>query len=118
MTVQKLSTDLTSTPINASEFNWAGHMADDVANTYGPEPMATLTATATELVLSGSRGTFRVPRSGVIRLGRGKLYPWFFSAIRIHHTITNIPRDLQFKPLGLKPGNVLKELSILGYPLA
>lgn len=103
---------------NSGEFQWPGHMADDVASTYGPAPLASLTATATELVLSGTRGTFRVPRSTITRLGRGKMYPWFFSAVRIHHSIPGIPRDLQFKPMRVQPREVLNALRTLGYPVA
>ena len=98
------------------EIKWPGHMADDVASTYGPEPLAMLTATPNELVLHGTRGTFRVPRSAVTRLGRGKMYPWFFSALRIHHSVTGYPDALQFKP---QPGHwrdVLTRLKTLGYP--
>jgi hypothetical protein len=107
-----------SSPVisNDGENKWPGHMADDIANTYGPEPLATLTATADELVLSGSRGTFRVPRSAVTRLGRGKMYPWFFSALRIHHSVAGYPDALQFKP---QPGHwrdVLAWLKALGFP--
>jgi hypothetical protein len=101
---------------NDGEIKWPGHMADDVASTFGPEPMATLIATPDELVLSGTRGTFRVPRSAVVRLGRGKMYPWLFSALRIHHSVTGYPGALQFKP---QPGNwrdVLVRLKSLGYP--
>src|SRR5688572_26726704 len=88
------------TASNASddEIKWLGHMADDVASTYGPEPLASLTATAHALVLSGTRGTFRVPRSAVTRLGRGNFYPWLFSALRIHHSVPEHPKSLQFQP--------------------
>ena len=106
------------TAANASddEIKWPGQMADDVASTYGPEPLASLTATAHELVLSSTRGTFRVPHAAVKRLGRGNLYPWFFSALRIHHTVSGFPKSLQFKP---QPGNwreVLARLKAMGYP--
>jgi hypothetical protein len=100
------------------ELRWAGHMADDVSNTYGPDPLATLSATAGELVLTGSRGTFRVPREAVTALRRGKFYPWFFSALSIKHTVAGYPVSLQFKP---QPGHwreVLKQLETLGYPVA
>ena len=40
----------------STQLSWPGHMADDVAATYGPEPMANLTATAEFLSLSGTRG--------------------------------------------------------------
>lgn len=93
-------------------------MADDVAATYGPEPMATLVATASELVLSGSRGTYRVPRAAVTRIGRGKLYPWFFRAIRIHHNAAQLPRELQFKPLDSSRDEVKGQLRALGYPVS
>jgi hypothetical protein len=109
--------DPASAPAGEGEFKWSGHMADDVASTYGPEPLAMFTATGTELVLSGTRGNFRLPRAAVIRLGRGKLYPWFFSAVRIHHSIPGFPRDLQFKPIGAKPRDVLERLRTLGYPV-
>jgi hypothetical protein len=107
-------------PANAAqsegESKWPGQMADDIANTYGPEPLASLTATAHELVLSGTRGTFRIPRSAVTQIGRGNLYPWFFSALRIHHSIAGFPKSLQFKP---QPGHwrdVVARLKALGYP--
>ena len=106
------------TPTHSSddEIKWPGQMADDVGSTYGPEPFASLTATASQLVLSGTRGTFCIPRSAVTRLGRGGMYPWFFSALRIRHSIAGLPTNLQFKP---QPGHwrdVLTRLKALGYP--
>lgn len=98
------------------EIKWPGQMADDVASTYGPEPLATLTATSSELVLSGTRGTFRIPRSAVTRLGRGGMYPWFFSALRIHHSVAGLPANLQFKPQPGRWRDVLARLKALGYP--
>lgn len=95
---------------------WEGHMADDVAGTYGTEPMAFLSATADELILSGSRGNYRLPRTSITRIGRGKLYPWFFAAVRIHHSVGNFPRDLQFKPLTGNWRQVRQALHSLGYP--
>ena len=103
---------------SVSEFKWHGHMADDVGATYGPEPLASLTATTDALVLTGTRGTFRIPRADVRKLGRGKMYPWLFSAIRIHHAVRAIPAELQFKPLGMRPRDVLTQLRQLGYPAA
>lgn len=115
-TVSDRRPDLPAPSASDDEIKWPGHMADDIANTYGPEPLASLTATAEHLVLSGTRGTFRVPRSAVTRLGRGKMYPWFFSALRIHHSVAGYPEALQFKP---QPGHwrdVLARLKSLGYP--
>ncbi|MBL9201772.1 MAG: hypothetical protein JNL39_14775 [Opitutaceae bacterium] len=91
-------------------------MADDVAATYGPEPLATLTATPDELILTGPRGNFRLPRTAVTKLGRGNLYPWIFAAVRIHHTVPSYPRELQFKPLGASPHEVRSRLRAFGYP--
>ena len=93
-------------------------MADDIGATYGPEPLAFLLATADELILSGNRGTFPIPRASVTKIGRGSLYPWFFAAVRIHHTIPGIPAELQFKPLGQRPRDVAQALHALGYPAA
>ncbi len=39
-------------------------------------------------------------------------------AVPIHHTIAGFPRALQFKPLRLKPRDVLEHLRTLGYPVA
>jgi hypothetical protein len=91
-------------------------MADDVAGTYGTEPMAFLSATADEIILSGSRGNFRIPRANITRIGRGKLYPWLFKAVRLHHSVTNFPRDLQFKPIDGNWRQVKQSLQALGYP--
>jgi hypothetical protein len=93
-------------------------MADDVGATYGHAPMATLSATTEMLILTGTRGNFHLPRAAVKKLGRGKMYPWLFSAVRIHHNVASYPTDLQFKPLGLKPREVLEQLRGLGYPVA
>jgi hypothetical protein len=109
---------LSSNHNNAHESKWHGHMADDVGATYGHEPMATLTATGDALLLSGTRGTFRIPRAAVTKLGRGNMYPWLFSAVRIHHTVAGYPTNLQFKPLGMRPRDVRAHLRTLGYPVA
>lgn len=93
-------------------------MADDIAATHGPEPLATLTVTADGLNLASTRGNFHLPKAAITKLGKGNFYPWFFSAVRIHHTIAGFPRDLQFKPLRLKPRDVLEHLRTLGYPVA
>jgi hypothetical protein len=103
--------------LSANETRWLGHMADDIASTYGPEPLAFLMASPDALVLSGTRGTFRLPRAAVTKLGRGKMYPWFFSALRIHHAVSSYPSALQFKPLGAHWREVQAKLKSLGYPV-
>lgn len=92
-------------------------MADDVGSTYGPEPLASLTATADLLVLHGTRGTFRLPRTEVTKLGRGRMYPWFFKGLRIRHRVKQYPRDLQFQPLHGNWRDVQAQLKALGYPV-
>lgn len=109
------SAPATSTP--PAEFRWDGHMSDDVAATYGAVPCAFLQANARELYLCGSRGKFLLPRTAVRRIGKGNLYPWIFAAIRIHHSIPNFPRELQFKPLGTSFRAVIAQLRELGYPM-
>lgn len=91
-------------------------MADHIGATYGPEPLAFLAASESELLLSGNRGTFRFPRAAVAKLGRGGLYPWCFSSIRIWHSVTAYPAELQFKPLDAATKAVLSQLKSLGYP--
>jgi hypothetical protein len=91
-------------------------MSDDVAATYGPEPLASLVATSSDLVLSGSRGTYRIPRTAVTKIARGRLYPWFFAGLRIAHTAPGLPGDLQFKPMGIHREEVKRALRGLGYP--
>lgn len=51
---------LTAANVRGDEIKWPGQMADEIANTYGPEPLASLIATAHEIVLSGTRGNFRL----------------------------------------------------------
>jgi hypothetical protein len=92
-------------------------MADDVGSTYGPEPLASLRATPAALVLSGTLGAFQLPRSAITKLGRGNFYPWFFSALRIHHRVAGYPVALQFKPLGTHWRVVQAQLKSLGYPI-
>lgn len=101
---------------SSEAIRWEGHMCDDVGATSGIEPLAFLSATREELLLCGNRGTFRIPRTAMVKVGRGKLYPWFFRAVRLHHTVQGFPRDLQFKPMNAKPADVLSRLQSLGYP--
>lgn len=107
----------TEASVPTEPHKWEGHLADDVAATDGPEPMALLIANADTLLLTSTRGTFKLPRAAVTKLGRGKFYPWFFGALRVHHTVREFPRDLQFKPLRAKPADVLQQLRALGYPV-
>lgn len=100
------------------ETKWEGHMADDVAATSGLDPMALLRATSDYLHLTSTRGDFKVPRTAITKIGRGKFYPWMFSAVRIHHTSPGLPRELQFKPMRAKVADVFGQLRTLGYPVA
>lgn len=104
--------------IDPAAVTWQGHMADDVAATDGPKPMAMLIATPQEIVLSGTRGTYRLPRSEVLGIGRGGFYPWFFGAIRLKHKVAKFPRTLQFKPMDGGWRTVRDRLRELGYPTA
>lgn len=92
-------------------------MCDGVGSTYGPEPLAFLSATGDELLLWGNRGSFRFPRTSIRKLGRSGFYPWFFSAIRIHHEVGNYPDELQFKPIDVRAREVLVRLKDLGFPV-
>ena len=103
---------------NSTDSRWEGHMSDGVGATYGPKPLAFLNANSDELLLSGNRGTFRLPRASVLKLGRGSMYPWCFGGIRIRHNISNFPADLQFKPMGARSRDILDRLRALGYPAA
>lgn len=93
-------------------------MADDVAATDGPKPLAMLIAAPQELVLSGTRGTYRFARGDVLAVGRGSFYPWFFEAIRLRHGVAKFPRTLQFKPMDGKWRAVRDRLQEMGYPVA
>lgn len=94
---------------------WEGHMYDGIGATYGPEPMASLGASPQELSLIGSRGTFHLPRASVIKIGRGGFYPWCFGGVRIHHANQAYPKELVFKPLGVKEGVIIHRLRSLGF---
>ena len=95
---------------------WDGHMSDGVGATYGTEPMAFLSAEPEALLLCGTRGTFKIPRTAVVKLGRGGFYPWFFKGIRIRHSLANLPSELVFRPLGTQERDILSRLRELGYP--
>jgi hypothetical protein len=97
---------------------WEGHMSNGIGATYGTTPMASLSANSSELMLSSPLGTCRLPRASITKVGRGKLYPWFFAGIRIHHRESKLPDELQFKPLGVTRREILDQLRILGFPVA
>jgi hypothetical protein len=107
--------DASTTP-TTSALILQGHMSDGIGATYGAEPCAVLTATADELWLKGNLGDFRIPRSAVVKLGRGQLYPWFFRGVRIRHSIAAFPPDLQFKPMAGRSREILAQLAALGFP--
>jgi hypothetical protein len=113
---RQIESTLSEPVTRPGEQRWSGHMADDVAATYGPEPLASLVATSSELVLAGSRGTYRIPRTAVTKVGRGRLYPWFFAGLRIHHNAPGLPGELQFKPMDTHRDEVKSSLRGLGYP--
>jgi hypothetical protein len=103
---------------SASEaVRWEGHMSDGIGVTQGPTPLAFLSATADELLLCGNRGSFRLARSSIRRIGRGGFYPWFFGSVRIHHNVRSSPAQLEFLPRGASTRDVLARLKSLGYPV-
>lgn len=104
-------------PIEGEVIRWEGHFADDVGATYGPDPMALLVATRDSLYLTSARGSFRLPRPSIHKVSRGSFYPWMFLAVRFHHAIDGMPRELQFKPLRTTPRAVREQLRALGYPV-
>jgi hypothetical protein len=91
-------------------------MSNGLGATYGLAPMAFLTADADRIVLSGNLGTFEFTRSALRKIGRGGIYPWFFSSIRLHHNTAGFPEELQFKPLGARASDIRARLKALGYP--
>ena len=93
-------------------------MSDGVGATYGVNPLAFLSVNSNELLLSGSRGTFRLPRASVLKVGRGGMYPWFFGGIRIRHNLSSYPDELQFQAMSARSREVLDRLRALGYPVA
>lgn len=94
---------------------WEGQISNGIGTT-NSIPMASLSADANELVLSGTLGTFRLSRESIVRLGRGRMYPWLFGGIRIHHNSPEQPEELQFKPFAVSSREVLSQLRKLGYP--
>lgn len=95
-----------------------GHMANDMSNTSGPEPAAVLAASTDEIWIKGPLGDHHIPRSAVKKIGRGGMYPWFFTSVRVQHTVPNIPEGLQFKALNARSRDIIAELKALGYPAA
>jgi len=91
-------------------------MCDGVGTTAGPEPGAVLCANADEIWLKGRRGDFHLPRSAVVKVGRGRMYPWFFRGIRIRHNVAGYPAELQFGPFVGATRAILAQLKSLGYP--
>ncbi len=113
-----LTTPDSPAPAASGPLHLEGHMADDVAATFGPKPGAVLQATAEELWIKGNRGDFRLPRQAIARIGRGGLYPWFFKGIRVRHHQKGLPVKVLFLPLECDTGELLHRLQSLGYPHA
>jgi hypothetical protein len=103
---------------NPADDRWEGHMCDGVGSTYGPKPTAFLYANSDEILLTGSRGAFRLLRSSISKIGRGKLYPWMFGGITIRHNVASFPKELQFQAMGVRSREILNRLRELGFPMA
>ena len=106
-----------STSLDGSICRWEGHISNGVGSTTGTD-LAFLSADANELVLSGTIGTFNLPRASVVKIGRGKMYPWLFAGISFRHQDPKCPEELQFKPVGVPAREILARLRTLGYPVA
>ena len=105
-------------PSSTGPLRLEGHMADDVAATFGPKPGAVLQATTDELWIQGNRGDFRIPRTAITAINRGGLYPWFFKGIRVRHSIDGLPRRILFLPFEGDTAALLNQLQALGFPRA
>jgi hypothetical protein len=95
--------------------SWRGHMADQVGATFGPDAVAQLSASSDELQLTGALGSFTLPKSTVKRISGGRMYPWFFRAVRIRATWKGTELDIQFKPMDASHRAVIQRLHQLGY---
>lgn len=105
------------TSLDGSASRWEGHISNGVGSTTGTD-LAFLSADANELVLSGTIGTYTLPRASVIKIGRGRMYPWLFAGISFRHQDPKCPEELQFKPVGLPAREIIARLRTLGYPVA
>lgn len=103
--------------LDGSIDRWEGHISNGVGSTTGTD-LAFLSADANALVLSGTIGTFNLPRASVVKIGRGKMYPWLFAGISFQHQAPQCPEELQFKPVGVPTREILARLRALGYPVA
>lgn len=92
-------------------------MCDGVGTTAGSDPGAVLCANADEIWLKGRRGDFHLPKEAVVRIGRGRMYPWFFRGIRIRHNVAGFPTELQFGPFVGSTRDILTQLQSLGFPM-
>jgi hypothetical protein len=106
------------TEVEAYALHWVGHMSDGVGATSGIAPGAVLSANADELWLKGNRGDFHIPRNAVVKISRGRFYPWFFRGLQIRHRIAGYPAELQFLPLEVGARGILAQLKALGFPTA
>jgi hypothetical protein len=100
----------------ATAVTWQGHTTNGVGTTYGAEPMATLTATPDQISVECPLGDFTLPKGSVIRITRGRLYPWMFGGLRFVHNMGGVPDELQFKPSETSSKSILERLRELGYP--
>lgn len=107
----------TSTGTEVSICRWEGSLSNGIGATTGL-PQAFLSADPNELVLSGTLGTYHLPRASVVKVGRGMMYPWFFAGIRFHHSILKFPNELQFKSSEVSSREILNRLRSMGYPVA
>lgn len=106
------ATDTCSEPSSV----WKGHMTNGVGTTYGAAPAATLTVTNDEIGIEGPLGDFSLPKAAIVRITRGRLYPWIFGGLRFVHNMGGVPDELQFKPSETSSKSILERLRALGYP--
>ncbi len=95
--------------------SWHGHMADQVGATFGPDAVAQLTASPEDVQVTGALGSFTLEKSAIKSISGGRMYPWFFRAVRIRATWKGADLDIQFKPLDASHRSVIQRLHQLGY---
>jgi hypothetical protein len=100
----------------ATALTWQGHMTNGIGTSYGAEPAATLTVTPDQIRVEGPLGDFILPKTSVVRITRGRLYPWMFGGLRFVHNMGDVPDELQFKPSETSSKSILERLRALGYP--
>ena len=104
--------------METEQTTWKGAALAGGVTTHGVGSAGTLTANQHRLSIESKVGSFSFSPKDIVRIERSGFLPWFWSGIRLRHSVTGYPEEIGFCPRGASSRKVMKILQSYGYRVA